>query len=345
MGVRLKKLCNQVVVITGASSGIGLATARLAARRGARLVLAARNEEALRQLTAEFNRQNVQAAFVVADVGNEEDVARIARTAIDRFGTFDTWINNAGTGIYGGLMEIPTADSKRLFDTNFWGVVFGSIEAARHLRGKRGEFGGAIINIGSEVSDRAIPILGMYAASKHAVKGFTDALRMELEHAGYRISVSLVKPSAIDTPFPQHAKNYMHEEPQVPSPVYAPEVVAEVILHCAENPERDMFAGGRAKVHSVQEKLMPGLMDKFMEGSMFESQKSDKAATHAHESLYEPRHGLHERSGTRDDAHEWSLYSKSAMHPLMTGLVVAGAGLGLMAMLGTTLGIQKEQVR
>ena len=143
MGIRLKKLANQVVVITGASSGIGLATARMAARRGVRLVLPSRNEDALRQLTDELNRQDVQAAFVVADVGNEEDVARIARTAIDRFGTFDTWINDAGIGIYGGLMDVSTADSKRLFDTNFWGVVFGSREAARQLRTKTGEFGGA----------------------------------------------------------------------------------------------------------------------------------------------------------------------------------------------------------
>ena len=168
-----------------------------------------------------------------------------------------------------------------------------------------------------------------------------DALRMELEHAGYRISVSLVKPTAIDTPFPLHAKNYMEKEPELPSPVYAPEVVAEVILHCAEHPERDMFAGGPAKGISVQEKVMPRSMDKVMEGSFFEKQKSSRPATHAYESLEEPRFGLHERSGTRNDAREWSLYSKSSMHPWMTGLAVAGAGLGLMALMGTAVGIQK----
>jgi short-subunit dehydrogenase len=342
MRIQLKKLADQVVVITGASSGIGLATARLAAKRGARLVLASRNEHALRQLTEELNRQEVQAAFVVADVGKEVDVARIARTALERFGTFDTWINDAGIGIYGGLLGVSTADSKRLFDTNFWGVVYGSLEAARHLRSKTGEFGGAIINLGSEVSDRSVPVIGMYSASKHAVKGFTDSLRMELEYAGNRISVSLVKPTAIDTPFPLHAKNYMDKDPQLPSPVYAPEVVAEVILHCAEHPERDMFAGGPAKAHSVEEKLMPRSMDKIMEGSFFEKQKSDRPASHVHESLHEPKFGLHERSGTRNDAKEWSLYSKSSMHPLVTGLAVAGAGLGLMAILGTAVGVQKK---
>src|SRR5207302_1346500 len=114
---------------------------------------------------------------------------------------FDTWVNDAGIGIYGGLLDVSTADSRRLFDTNFWGVVYGSLEAARHLRERKGPYGGTIINLGSEVSDRAVPVIGMYSASKHAVKGFTDSLRMELEKEGAPISVTLVKPAAIDTPF------------------------------------------------------------------------------------------------------------------------------------------------
>src|SRR4051812_35843076 len=150
MGVRLKGVGDQVMVITGASSGIGLATARMAARCGARLVLAARNEEALRQLADEINGSGGQAAYVVADVGSEEDVRRIAHTALERFGAFDTWVNNAGVGIYGRLLDVTTQDSRRLFDTNFWGVVYGSREAARHLRTRK--VAGAIINVGSEVS-------------------------------------------------------------------------------------------------------------------------------------------------------------------------------------------------
>src|SRR4051812_1187887 len=117
MSVRLKKIADQVIVLTGASSGIGLTTARMAAKQGARLVLAARNEEALRQLTEEINRGGGQAAYVVADVGSEDDIHSIARTAVERFGGFDTWVNNAGGSIYGGLLDISTQDSRRLFDT------------------------------------------------------------------------------------------------------------------------------------------------------------------------------------------------------------------------------------
>jgi NADP-dependent 3-hydroxy acid dehydrogenase YdfG len=139
--VRLKKIADQVIAITGAS-GIGLTTARMAARRGARLVLAARNEDALQQLTDEINRSGGQAASVPADVGKESDVHRIAQTAVERFCGFDTWVNDAGVGIYGRLLEVSTTDSRRLFDTNFWGVVYGSLEAARHLCTRGDPFGG-----------------------------------------------------------------------------------------------------------------------------------------------------------------------------------------------------------
>src|SRR5512141_1495613 len=191
MSVSLKRITEQVIVITGATSGVGLVTARQAAQRGARLVLAARNEAALKQLAAELTGRGSEVAYVVADVGDEAQVRSIAEAAIERFGGFDTWINNAGVSIYGRAEDIPLADQRRLFDTNFWGVVNGSLVAVEHLKNN----GGALINIGSEVSDVAVPLQGIYSASKHAVKGYTDALRMELDHDGVPIAVTLVKPS------------------------------------------------------------------------------------------------------------------------------------------------------
>src|SRR5205814_10458565 len=179
-----------------------LATARMAAASGARLVLAARSSNALRELADEITRRGGEAMHVTADVGKAEDVRGIVRAAEDRFGGFDTWVNNAAVAIYGKLVEIPIEDMRRLFEANFWGVVYGSLEAARHLRRR----GGALINIGSTLSDRAIPIQGMYSASKHAVKGFTDALRMELEAEGAPVYVTLTKPGAVHTPYTHHAK-------------------------------------------------------------------------------------------------------------------------------------------
>jgi len=322
-------LDEQTIVITGASSGIGLVTARMAARRGARLVLAARSEEALKQLTDEIKAAGGEAISVVADVGREEDVHRIADAALHRFGGFDTWVNNAGVSIYGKLLEIEVADLRHLFETNFWGVVYGSLAAARHLRGR----GGAIINIGSTLSDRAIPIQGMYSASKHAVKGFTDALRMELEADGAPVSVTLIKPGAIDTPYPHHAKNYMETEPAVPPPVYAPEVVAEAILHCAEHPERDVFAGGGGKAISMTEKYAPRLTDKVMEWTMTDMQKSNEPPRPLEDNgLDHPSGELEERGGGHAYVAETSLYTKASLHPLMTTAILLGAGLTIAAL-------------
>ena len=212
MKPRLKSVKDQVIVITGATSGIGLVTARMAAKRGARVVLAARSQDALQQLTAEIEQDGGKAIHVVADVGKPEDVHEIVQSAEHTFGGFDTWVNDAGVSIYGKLEDVPMEDMRHLFETNFWGLVYGSLEAARHLKGRVG--GGALINIGSTLSDRAIPLQGMYCASKHAVKGFTDALRMELEEAGAPVLVTLIKPGAIDTPYTRHAKNYMEDRPR-----------------------------------------------------------------------------------------------------------------------------------
>jgi NADP-dependent 3-hydroxy acid dehydrogenase YdfG len=175
---RPKPLQDQVIVITGASSGIGLATARMAARRGARVVMAARNEQDLKEAAEEIRANGGNALAVATDVSDEAAVSRLGEAALLEFGTVDTWVNNAGLSIYGKLVEVPLADKRKLFDINFWGVVHGCRTAIRLMKHR----GGVLINIGSEVSDVAIPLQGIYSASKHAVKGYTDALRMELEH-------------------------------------------------------------------------------------------------------------------------------------------------------------------
>jgi len=147
-GMKLKKLKNQVMVITGASSGIGLVTARLAAKAGAKLVLAARSEGPLTELVNEITKAGGKAVSVVADVGVRDDVRTIARIAVQTFGGFDTWVNDAGIGIYGKVVDTPVEDMRRQFETNYWGVVYGSLEAVAHLKAS----GGALINIGSTLS-------------------------------------------------------------------------------------------------------------------------------------------------------------------------------------------------
>ncbi|HEY0063571.1 MAG TPA: SDR family oxidoreductase [Telluria sp.] len=324
MKLRLKPLQQQVIVITGATSGIGLATARMAAQRGATLVLAARNGDALAQLQEELGQESV--TTVEADVAQIDDVARIAAKAIERFGHIDTWINNAGVSVFGRLEEVAPEDHRRLFETNFWGVVNGSLEAVRHLRTR----GGALINLGSEASDRAIPLQGMYSASKHAVKGFTDSLRVELEHEKAQVSVTLVKPAAIDTMFTVHAKNYMEREPALPPPIYAPELVAKAILFAAEHPKRDVFVGGAAKAMSLGGFHMPGLMDKYMAGALFKQQKSDQPSVHGRtDALHQsdPSQALRERLGMSIKVAESAPYTALSLRsrPILLALLGGGA--------------------
>jgi len=257
--VKLKPIQEQVIVITGASSGIGLATVRLAAERGAKVVLAARSREAITRIADEINSSGGKAKAVPCDVTNGEQVEALAETAIEAFGRIDTWVNDAGVSIYGRLEEIKEEDARRLFETNFWGVYHGSLTALRHLKTN----GGALINLGSEVSEAVIPLQGIYSASKHAVKGFTDALRVEVEELEKApVSITLIQPTATDTPFPQHARNYMDKEPKLPTPLDDPEDVAEAILHAAQNPTRTKKVGAMSKLNTFTAKLAPKLGDK-----------------------------------------------------------------------------------
>jgi len=291
MAMKLKKIDEQVIVITGASSGIGLATARMALKQGAKVVLAARSANALAEAVAEAGSAN--AVDVVADVSDRQQVQRIADKAIERFGRIDTWVNDAGLSIYGRLDEVKDEDSRRLFDINFWGVVNGSLVALPYLKLN----GGALINVGSEVSEAVVPLQGMYSASKHAVKGFTDALRVEIEEVDQApVSITLIQPTAVNTPFPQHARNYLDREPKLPDPMIDPDQVAKAILDAATSPTRHTKVGMMAKVNTFVSNNIPAVADR-MSAKYVSKQQEDQPPQHPEGTLYVPgesgnTHGL-----------------------------------------------------
>jgi short-subunit dehydrogenase len=284
MSIKLKPLNEQVIVITGASSGIGLCTAESAAKQGAKVVLAARSEQTLGDVVSRINSSGGQAISVTCDVADRKQVEQVAQAATNRFGRIDTWVNNAGLAIYGRLDQVSDQDSRRLFDVNFWGVVHGSLVALPLLK----QNGGALINVGSEVSEAFVPILGMYSASKHAVKGFTDALRVEVEYVDKApVSVTLIQPTAVDTPFDEHGRNYMDKEANLPKPQLDPQDVADAILKAAVKPTRDTRVGGMSKLNTFVAKNLPGVADR-MTAKQIDSLKRDEPPKHPEGTLYQP---------------------------------------------------------
>ena len=331
MKIPLLPIREQVIVINGASSGIGLVAARQAAEQGACVVLAARNEHDLHDAVERIRASGGRAVYVVADVADPEQVEHIANEAIRTFGRIDTWVNNAAVSMYGRLVDTPITDLRRQMDVNYWGQVHGSRTAVGHLRAR----GGALINVGSVLSDRAIPLQGNYCAAKHALKAFTDALRMELEDEGVPIAVTLVKPASIDTPFFEKAKTLIGVEPQPVPPVYVPEVVADVILAAAQRPIRELIAGGSGARLSVA-RFTPRLTDRYMERWTFDGQKTDMpAGPDRPHNLYSPvaddggERGRNWSGHTRGS----SLYTSAFLHPMVTAgaFVVAGAAMGVAA--------------
>jgi NAD(P)-dependent dehydrogenase (short-subunit alcohol dehydrogenase family) len=266
---------DQIVVITGASSGIGRETALMFGERGATVVLAARNEMALNEVTKEVERIGGHAAAVVTDVAEWEQVERLARRTVDLFGRIDTWVNNAGISVYATVEELTVAEIERVIRVNLLGQVYGMKAALPHMQ-RQGQ--GTIVNVASALAERAVPLQAAYCASKHGIKGFTGALRLELERERSGITVTLIEPSSINTPLFTHARSKLGVKPMPIPPIYEPAVVAEAILFAAGHPCRTIVAGGAGKVITAIQRISPALLDRYMlQGDrMVKAQKTDQ---------------------------------------------------------------------
>ncbi|MBE2270523.1 MAG: SDR family oxidoreductase [Anaerolinea sp.] len=251
---------DQVVVITGASSGMGREMALKFAAKGASVVLAARNEGALEMVALEIRQNGGTAHVVPTDVSSWEQVDSLAQEAMTVFGQINTWINDAGVSIYATVEETDPEEFEQLIHINLLGVIYGSKAALSRMRAQGF---GTIINFGSVLSDRAVPLQSAYIASKFGVKGFTQALRLEVMRERLPINVTLVLPAGVNTPFFSHARSKMGVKPQPLPPVYKPEAVADAVLYAAEHPRRDVHVGGASWMFSFGQRLSPALMDRF----------------------------------------------------------------------------------
>lgn len=327
MAEALKPLSQQVMVITGASSGIGLATARRAAAEGAKVVLAARNAEALDEAVVAIRNKGGQATSLPVDVADEGAADALAAKALEEFGAIDSWVNDAAVALYARLEEVTPAEHRQVFDVGYFGLVQGSMTAVRHMK----ERGGALINLGSVLSHRAIPLQGPYCAMKAAVMQFTDALRMELEEEGSPMSVTLIKPAGIDTPYPEHARNKMSKPARLPQPLYDVELVAKAICFAAAHRRRQLVVGGGGLALTTLAPSFPRLSDLGMElaGDELAQTTNVPPAPGTNDNLFEPRADGRTESNQEPFTRQTSLFLEAQMHPLAATAIVSGVAAAI----------------
>jgi short-subunit dehydrogenase len=323
---------DQVVVITGASSGIGRESALEFAHRGASVVVAARNREALEEVARQAERIGGHAEAVVTDVAVWADVEQLATRAVERFGRIDTWVNNAAVSEYAAVEQMTIEEIDRIVQVNLLGQIYGVKAALPHLIRQES---GTIINVGSALSERAIPLQSVYVATKHAILGFTDALRLELARDHPGITVTLLLPSSINTPLFDLARSKMGVKPMPIPPIYEPRVVAEAIVFAAEHPRRDIVVGGSGKFLTLMDRVSPAAVDAYMlQGDrMWKNQRTDLPDT-ARDNLFEASVGPGSTTGSFGAmSRSTSLYTRHLeQYPALVRAVALGALLGVIAL-------------
>ena len=315
---------SEVVVITGASAGVGRATARAFARRGARIGLLARGKDGLEGARADVEADGGEALTISTDVAESGEVEAAAEAVEKQFGPIDIWVNNAMTTIFSPLKDITPHEFKRATEVTYLGTVYGTMAALKRMQLRDH---GTIVQVGSALAYRSIPLQAPYCGAKHAIKGFTDSLRSELIHDNSHIHLTMVQMPALNTPQFNWCKTRLPRHPQPVPPIFQPELAAEAIVWAAHNNRREVYVGGPTVEAIEANKVAPGLLDLYLARTCYDGQQTDEPVDpNRPNNLFEPvagdpgAHGIFDTQARDHSAQLWQTTHRGW---------IAAAGLGV----------------
>ena len=313
------------VVVTGGSAGVGRAIALRFARAGARLTLIARSAEGLESARREIEAAGGEAITIAADTADADAVDRAAQEAIERWGGIDIWVNNAMVTMYAAVSDMTPAEYRRITEVTYLGYVHGTMAALRHMRSRNA---GTIVQVGSALAYRAIPLQSAYCGAKYAVRGFTEALRSELIHDKSDVRLVAVQLPAVNTPQFDWARNVFPRRAQPVPPIFAPEAIADAVYRAARGKPREMWLGLPTLKLIVGAIVAPGFLDRHLAKAAYDGQFTNEPLPEGyHDNLFEPsdlEHRTHGRFGDR------SKNNVVAFSPALLRLMLIGGGLVLL---------------
>lgn len=315
----------KVVVITGASAGVGRATARAFGRQGAHVALLARGRDGLQAAKREVEALGGRALVVQTDVADANQVEHAAETTEAQFGPIDIWVNNAMVSVFSPALEMQPEEYLRVTQVTYLGYVHGTLAALRRMKPRDS---GVIVQVGSALAYRSIPLQSAYCAAKHAMAGFTDSLRCELLHDNSKVRITVVQMPALNTPQFDWSRSHMPRKPQPVPPIFQPEVAADAIVYAARHHPREMWVGGPTLAAIVGNMIAPGLLDLYLARTGYDAQQTDELAEPHKDDLWEPvpgDFGAHGRFDRVARNRSWKLWARLHFRSLML------AGCGVLA--------------
>jgi len=318
----------RVVVITGASAGVGRATARAFARRGAHVGLLARGRDGLEGARRDVERLGGRAVIVPTDVADASAVDNAADAVERALGPIDVWVNNAMVSVFAPVTRIEPEEFRRVTEVTYLGTVYGTLAALRRMLPRDR---GVIVQVGSALAYRGIPLQSAYCGAKHAIQGFMDSLRSELLHDDSGVRVTMVQLPALNTPQFRWVKNRLPRKPQPVPPIFQPEVAAEAVVYAADHARREMYVGWPTVKAIVGNKLVPGYADRYLAERGYDAQQTDEPADPERpDNLWAPVPGDHGAHGVFDDvAARFSIELWATTHRWW--LAIAAAGVAALA--------------